>query len=386
MVVPPIMSTCHICVTGDVRELPGYRSLTRVTSDCKPWPAGGRLGVCAYCGSVQKFVDEQWKSEIASIYADYTIYFQAGGAEQAVFLGDAAEPVTRSEWLVRQVIAHAALPSTGRLLDIGCGNGAVLRAFSRAMPGWTLAGTELSDANREMVERIPRVEALYTGPLQETPGQFDMVSLVHVLEHISHPLELLAAVAGQLKPGGVLFIEVPDAERNPFDLLIADHVSHFTPATVTALLEAAGYSIAESSQSWVVKEISAVATYAGNHTDRRVHASPDLTAALEWLLAARAAARSARAEAGRRQFRLFGSSIAATWLANEVDCGMDFFGDEDPGRQGQQFMGRSVLSPNQVPAGSVVFVGIGGGVAEDVARRLSRNAPSVSWIPAPPLA
>ena len=64
---------------------------------------------------------------------------------------------------------------------------------------------------------------------------------------------------------------------------------------------------------------------------------------------------------------------------------MDFFVDEDPSCQGQQFMGRSVLSPNQVLAGSVVFVGIGGGVAEHVARRLSRDAPSVSWIPAPPL-
>ena len=379
------MPTCHICVTGDVRELPQYAALARVTSDSKPWPPGGHLGVCAHCGSVQKFVDEQWKSEIASIYADYTIYFQAGGAEQAVFLGDAAEPVARSEWLAQQVIAHTSLSATGRLLDVGCGNGALLRAFSRAMPGWTLAGTELSGATREMVERIPRVEALYTGSLQETPGQFDMISLVHVLEHIAHSLELLAAVAGKLVPGGVLFIEVPDAERNPFDLLIADHVSHFTPPTVTALLEAAGYCIAESSQPWVVKEISAVATYTGNHADCVVQPSRGAMAGLDWLVTARATARSTRADANGRPFGLFGSSIAATWLAHEVECGMDFFVDEDPSCQGQQFMGRSVLSPNQVLAGSVVFVGIGGGVAEHVARRLSRDAPSVSWIPAPPL-
>ena len=64
---------------------------------------------------------------------------------------------------------------------------------------------------------------------------------------------------------------------------------------------------------------------------------------------------------------------------------MDFFVDEDPSRQGQQFMGRSVLSPNQVPVGNVVFVGIGGGVAEEVTRRLSLTVPSVSWIPAPAL-
>ena len=384
--VAPFMSACHVCATGDVCELPDYRSLTRVTSDCKPWPAGGRLGVCANCGSVQKFVDEQWKSEIAGIYADYTIYFQAGGAEQAVFLGDAAKPVTRSEWLVQEVIAHVGLPATGRLLDIGCGNGALLRAFSRAMPGWTLAGTELSGATREMVESIPRVEALYTGPLQETPGQFDMISLVHVLEHISHPLELLVGVAAKLKPGGVLFVEVPDVETNPFDLLIADHVSHFTPATVTALLEAAGYRVAKSSQSWMVKEFSAVATYAGNRAEHGGQLSLGASEALDWLLTARAAARSTRAGANGRPFGLFGSSIAATWLAQQVDCAMDFFVDEDPNRQGQRFMGRRVLSPSQAPEGSVVFVGVGGGVAGHVARRLSQTCASVAWIPAPPLA
>ena len=229
------------------------------------------------------------------------------------------------------------------------------------------------------------MEAFYTGALQETPGQFDMISLVHVLEHISHPLELLATVSGKLKPGGFVFIEVPDAERNPFDLLIVDHVSHFTRTTLTDLFEAAGYSMAASSQSWVVKEISAVTTHVGDHVDSRVHPSPDLAAGLECLRAARAAAGRARAEAGRRPFGIFGSSIAATWLAHEVDCAMHFFVDEDPNRQGQHFMGRRVLSPSQVPAASVVFVGIGGGVAEEVAWRLSQAAPSVSWLPAPPL-
>src|SRR5690554_3837784 len=137
------MRTCHLCLAGEVRELPEYTSLTRVTSDCKPWPAGGHLGVCDRCGAVQKLVDEQWTGEIRQIYSDYTIYFQAGGAEQAVFLGDRAEPTTRSQWLVDNVIRLARLGQSGRLLDIGCGNGAFLQAFSSAMPGWSLVGTEL---------------------------------------------------------------------------------------------------------------------------------------------------------------------------------------------------------------------------------------------------
>lgn len=381
------MSNCHVCGADNVRELPQYASLTRVTSDCKPWPAGGRLGMCVDCGTVQKFVDEKWRADIAGIYADYTIYFQAGsGAEQVIFLDEPTKALTRSEWLVRRVVRDASLAPQGRLLDIGCGNGAFLRAFSRSMPGWTLTGTELSDGTRDIVESIPGVEGFYTGPLDAVPGTFDLISLVHVLEHISHPLQFLPAVTRKLKPGGVLFVEVPDAESNPFDLLIADHISHFTPSAVARLLTTAGYSIGVLSNEWLLKEISAIARYGGPPILSSLPTeAQNPAAALNWLVAASGAARAARARASGR-FGLFGSSIAATWLAHEVGCAMEFFVDEDPSRQGQQFMGRSVVSPGQVTPGSVVFIGVGGGVAGQIADRLSRTVPSVTWIPAPPFA
>lgn len=379
------MSFCHVCTNGEVRELTGYASLPRVTSDCKPWPPGGQLGVCTRCGSVQKIIDQQWRADIARIYQDYTIYFQASGAEQAVFVGDAAQLMSRSDRLVSQVVEHVDLPATGRLLDIGCGNGAFLSAFSNAMPGWTLAGTELSDTNRATVEAIRGVEALYTCALAETPGCFGMISLVHVLEHIAGPSAFLGTVAAKLEHGGTLFIEVPNAARNPFDLMIADHATHFTPSSLTTLVESAGFSITTLSEDWVSKEISVVAT------KRRVPsmASPArrdaATDALEWLMATRAAARDVRAGAEGKPFGLFGSSIAATWLAQGVDRAMDFFVDEDIHRYGERFFDRPVLSPADVAGGSVVFVGIGGDAAQRVARRLSHSYPAVSWIASPPL-
>ena len=379
------MPICHVCTTGEVRELPGYASLPRVTSDCKPWPPGGQLGVCERCGSVQKIIDQQWRADIARIYQDYTIYFQASGAEQAVFVGDAAQLMSRSDRLVSQVIAHVQLPATGRLLDIGCGNGAFLGAFSNAMAEWTLAGTELSDTNKATVEAIRGVEALYTCGLEETPGCFGMISLVHVLEHIAGPAELLRIVAAKLQPGGTLFVEVPNAARNPFDLMIADHATHFTAASLTMLLESAGFSITTLSEEWVSKEISVIATKSPVSSTATGAANDAATNSLEWLVATRAAARALRARANGKPFGLFGSSIAATWLAQGVDRGMDFFVDEDVHRHGVHFFDRPVLSPDDVPAGGVVFVGIGGGAAERVAVRLSRTHPAVSWMAAPPL-
>ena len=126
------MSICHVCTNGDVRELAGYACLPRVTSDCKPWPSGGRLGVCSRCGAVHKIINERWRADIARIYQDCTIYIQASGAEHAVFVGEAAQLMSRSDRLVSPIVAHVDVPPTGRLLDIGCGNGAFLGAFSSA--------------------------------------------------------------------------------------------------------------------------------------------------------------------------------------------------------------------------------------------------------------
>jgi 2-polyprenyl-3-methyl-5-hydroxy-6-metoxy-1,4-benzoquinol methylase len=379
------MFICHVCTHGDVRELAGYASLPRVTSDCKPWPSGGQLGVCSRCGAMQKIINEQWRADIARIYQDYTIYFQASGAEQAVFIGEAAQLMSRSDRLVSQIVAHVALPPAGRLLDIGCGNGAFLGACSRALPGWVLAGTELLDTNKATVEAIRGVEALYTCALAETPGCFGLISLVHVLEHIANPSAFLRTVATKLEHDGTLFIEVPNAARNPFDLIIADHATHFTVASLAALLEGAGFRITTWSDEWVSKEISVVARKGQGPSVSSATGGDRSAEALGWLRATREAARKVRARAGDRKFGLFGSSIAATWLAQELDRAMDFFVDEDIHRHGERFFERAVLSPDEVPDGSVVFVGVAGGAADRIAQRLSRTHPAVSWTPGPPL-
>src|SRR5579862_6143909 len=79
------MTDCKICEQGPLDEVAAYRALPRVTSDCKPWPTGGRIAVCMACGAVQKFADQRWFDEARDIYGDYEIYHQSAGVEQEVF-------------------------------------------------------------------------------------------------------------------------------------------------------------------------------------------------------------------------------------------------------------------------------------------------------------
>jgi 2-polyprenyl-3-methyl-5-hydroxy-6-metoxy-1,4-benzoquinol methylase len=375
---------CNVCGAVSSQTLADYSSLTRVTSDCKPWPAGGRLRACSSCGTVQKAHDAVWEDEIARIYQAYTIYHQGAGAEQAVF-GDAGQAMFRSDRLVARIAAEVTLPPTGRLLDIGCGNGAFLRAFAKAHPGWSLVGTEWADTNRDTVEAIPGVERLYVGAdaLDRVPGQFDIISLIHALEHIRQPVEMLQAVRTRLADAGLLFIEIPNAASNPFDLLVADHASHFSPSTLAAAVERAGFAVTTLSTEWVIKELSVLARPTPTPAAPASNRADDVLEGLGWLLSARAAGLATRDRTPAGRFGLFGSSIAATWLAQELGGAVSFFVDEDPSRRGARFMGRPVLTPGETPAGSVVFIGLGGGLSERVRGRLAGFAPTVEWVAAP---
>ena len=368
---------CHVCGCGELRPIAGFERLRRVTSDCRPWPTGGQLATCRRCDTVQKVIDRAWEAEVGEIYDTYAIYHQAAGAEQVVAAGGAL--ASRSARLA-EFLASREIESAGQLLDVGCGNGAFLRAFARTRPSWDLVGTELSDKYKHEVEQIAGVQRLHVGDAAGLDETFDLVSMIHVLEHLVRPGSYLAALRDRLTAGGLLLIEVPDCSKNPFDLLIADHATHFTPGRLRAVVEAAGYEVVDLSDAWVPKEITLLARPQPGATatvpaeaGTSEHAG---TAGVEWLGTVREAARAA---ASRQPFGIFGTSIAATWLAEELSNSVAFFVDEDANRVGVPFRGRPVLAPEAVPAHASVFVGLANPLAQLVAERVRSRRTDVDW-------
>lgn len=368
------LAPCHACAVSDLELAPAYSRFDRVTSDCKPWPPGGELARCRSCGFVQTIVTPQWRQEADQIYAGYTIYHQSGGAEQNVFDNQSGAGKPRSDKIIQALRGACALPVNGRLLDIGCGNGSFLSAWSRLIPGWSLCGSEVSEKYKARVESIPGVEKLFACDVPDIPGSFDVISLVHVLEHIPSPVEVLRQARRKLKPGGLLFVEVPDCEQNVFMLLVADHCSHFSPPLLAGVVAAAGFEVLHATNSWVTKEVSVAA---------RLGAGPEKPAPLRL-----PEADSLRVFGGWKQleqilakvepltknanFGLFGTAIAATWLDAQTNRAARFFVDEDKNRVGREHLGRPILAPADLPPQATVFVALPQPLAGQVAERLNR--------------
>jgi len=372
---------CHNCGTARLRRAPGYELFFRVTSDCKPWPQGGQMGLCEACGLVQAVTDKRWEDESRKIYTSYDIYHQSGGIEQTVFNPATGKGRARSDAIVEGLLKTAKLPESGRLLDIGCGNGAFLRACSRALPDWVFCGSEFDTRHRATVEAIRGVERLYSGSLAEIPGAFDVISLIHVLEHIPAPTAFLKQVATKLKPGGWLVVEVPDCCINPFFLLVADHASHFSPGSLSTVVGGAGFEVLQAGDAWVAKEISLLA--------RKPFGAPVSTPACppaqaeqtfnNWKFLNESIAK-AKATEGSGTPGLFGTSIGATWLDAQLGNAVAFFVDEDPHRVGKQHEGRRIHAVKDIPAGASVFIVLPTPLAERIAERLRPIRPDVNFV------
>lgn len=373
---------CHVCRKPALDVVPGYELLSQVTSDCKPWQAGAKLCLCRSCGAVQKLVDQKWLCETETIYSHYSIYHQGEGSEQQVFEKDSGLASSRSAKLLKCALPHLRLPQTGRLLDVGCGNGALLRSFQQLVLHWQLAGTELNDKYRAEIESIAGSPALFTCALDEISETFDMISMLHVLEHIIDPLGFLAEVKDKLAPDGILLIDLPDYLYNPFDLLIADHCSHFSTQTLQHILACAGFEIVTITTEWIPKELSVIAKKSKRPAEPRevglntdADSLPMLQKRVNWL---QSIACSARTLSKRGNFGIFGTSIAGTWL-NEEAKGADFFVDEDTNRIGHDYLGKPVYHPADVPEGCSIFLAQPPGVAKDIRGRLAMLRPDIHF-------
>lgn len=121
------------------------------------------------------------------------------------------------DWPTKVERIQAATDRSDVILDVGCGNGSMLRRL--AAQGYaSLHGLEISDY---AVKRL-RAEGItmWPGCLPNLPmpdAQFDVVIASQVLEHVIRRGRFAHEIARVLKPGGRAFIFVPDNCLGPID-------------------------------------------------------------------------------------------------------------------------------------------------------------------------
>ncbi len=364
---------CIACESPRLSRLDDRRLPIGVTSDCKPWPRCGSFFCCDQCGHVQKRQDSAWQADVERIYEDYQMYFLSNGNEQVIF--DAGVSAPRTKKLLQLFTQKVQLAATGTWLDIGCGNGSTLRTFAGLRPTWRLTGYDVHNRFENVVREIPSLDSFYHGSLDTIDRQFDVVSMVYVIEHIPQPLEALKAAVRLLKPDGILFLHTANLWDNPFDLAVVDHCSHFRADTMAAMAFRAGFAILDSNDDWIAKEIGVIGRRGRGTAPRLAHSPVEIRlgteARMRWLGALVDQARNAGA------IGIFGTAIAGTWLASMASQCVRFFVDEDRQRSGKTHLGVPIVTPEDAPPGLPVFLAFPPAVANAIKTRLASKHPSL---------
>ena len=143
---------------------------------------------------------------------------------------------------------------TGKLLEVGCGNGAMLSSMQEL--GWQVEGVDFDPIALKVAKG--RGLNVKLGGLndQHYPNKsFDAVVMSHVIEHVPNPLELLSECYRILKVGGRLIVVTPNAASWGHRMYGADwrglepprHLHIFTRKTLMKISEQAGFAQGECS-------------------------------------------------------------------------------------------------------------------------------------------
>jgi SAM-dependent methyltransferase len=246
---------CPVCSAAIVTRMQPMRF---ALPDGHPLSDSYDVVACRGCGFVY--------ADTVSVQADYDRYYAELSKYSDGATGTGAGQQAWDRDRLRDTAAFLATALESRsagIVDIGCANGGLLDEF-RNLGYTSLVGIDPSPACASVVNATPgmtgRIGSLFHLP-RDVYGA-DCVVLSHVLEHVRDIETALAQVHRVLKPGGIAYIEVPDASRYaeflvaPFQDFNVEHINHFSAASLSNALRRAGFTIERTVQ----KSINASAT------------------------------------------------------------------------------------------------------------------------------
>lgn len=224
--MPETVTHCPLCgnqqnVIFDQREFHGYRVENRL---------------CSHCGLVYQSprmtgpeLDEFYQVRYREVYQ----------GSQEPSKKDLSVQEARAEMLVK-LFKEVDITAVNRCLDIGSSSGLLIEKMQEAYR-CQVVGIEPGDGYRIFAERkgLKIYQDLDEVEESEEPV-FDLISMIHVLEHLPDPLNFLLRLKRKLlTPNGRLIIEVPNLYAH--DCFEIAHLISFSRQTLAQMVKKAGF-------------------------------------------------------------------------------------------------------------------------------------------------
>ncbi len=188
------------------------------------------IGLCEHCGLIQQILPPT-NDELTDYYSqNYRVDYKQSYSPKPKHVYRASKTAKK-----RINFLHESNITFGSLLDVGAGGGEF--TYLAQKNGFKSTGIEPNIGYSKYAKNEYNCNIITSG-LDDITGKYDLITIFHVLEHLSNPIKSLEKLYSLLKEDGVLFVEVPSIETNdasPHSIFFKAHLFYFSEATLISV-------------------------------------------------------------------------------------------------------------------------------------------------------
>lgn len=370
-------NSCAVCGCRNLQVIfqktaPSITSMSSVL-DCET-----QVFLCEKCLHVQtlsthdtaKFYDEEYKISLQSDDHDQ-LYEMVG--KKAVY---------RTEFQADLLLSSINIAQGARLLDYGAAKAGTLKRVIEKRKDIQPAVFDVSKDYQPFWEGwvMRENQAIYSTP-ESWNGRFDVVSCHFVLEHIDAPIACLKHIHELLKNGGQLFLSVPNLLENTGDLIVVDHVNHFSKESLKHAMQISGFTdvkidsvsyraglvVSARKSTKLIDQLPII-------TEQSIQDLKELGGHWQQILNS-LEVKLANAFSG--QTAIYGAGFYGSVIANQIEGNFICFLDNNPHLKGTTHFGKPILHPSQLPSDITrIFVGLNPAIARRIVGEYASQIPS----------
>ena len=358
--------SCPACPSGDITTVSldytffGGRDLRPLRAPPNP------LSRCARCGLVFGGLDPKRVSAIEAIFTSPG-YLKTRVAKLQV-IGNGPGHLATRQFLQADLLMAVLPDRRPAILEIGCFDGSLLREFETRFEGAKLHGFDVNRGLEDLFPKGPNFQ-FFLGDLDACDGPYDLIVLSHSIQYIRDIPSLMTKLKGLLKPGGIVFVQVPDYSENPYSLLLGDKFYHYTEASLAAVFAEAGFTFEPMERGRFPRDVLGLARLGETGGQKNIRPGNEFKDALERLKCAR---EKLTELPPNRSFGVLGTHIGAVFVDSVLGSKIVFFADENPENQGMVFHGKAVVRPRSLVDDDTLIIPFGK-TAHPICRRFEKD-------------
>jgi len=328
---------CSICEHEvDVIEVcyPLFRHLDFTTIS-----KGGDFLKCTYCQTI--FNSNAIIAEQSTFGTkDYAASHQT---EHTMHIDGYAKPVQRT-FLQAKLLAANFIPNQNcRILDIGCFDGRLLIELDGLLKNSDLWGYDINHHLESVFPKRGNFHFVSTS-LNDISESFDLITLSYSIFYIPDLSELMVSIYRLLKKDGVLFIQAPDIEINPYYSLMGDQSYVFTKISLTNVLNHFGYSLEVITHEYFQTALMVIARKNKSKISINYQNDDTFENNIEKIKRFKQNLKNIK----NQNIAVLGSTVNAAFADQIMDKKILCFLDENPSKIGKLFRNIKILHPKEM--------------------------------------